>query len=187
MTMRKLSHTFVIMSTLVGFAYVASADDKNDVDLDVDADLDVDTDLDVDVDKGLDSEHKMQRVFFEFDSDKPTDDLLTVANNLQCNPKETIILDAYADPTGPAKYNADLSMRRAQKVREALVSMGIDNSRIMVAAFGEQGDRAPTDQQNRRVEIRTSEEPVATLQARRAGEAIAVVAPGEQPEQIARP
>ena len=175
--MKKLSHTVVIMSTLVGLTYVASADDQNDT---VKAGS-------VSGDADLKGEQKMQKVFFEFDSATPTDDLLTVANNLQCDPELTIILDAYADPKGSKAYNADLSMRRAQAVRNKLVAMGIDNKRIMIAAFGEQGVREDTDQLNRRVDIRQSDEPIATLEARRTGEAHAVVAPGEQPEQVARP
>jgi outer membrane protein OmpA-like peptidoglycan-associated protein len=200
--MRKLTHTLMITSTLAGFAYVANADEDQDTNQQDPAYQQDPTNPQAPATKpGAKSQHEMkgeqamkgerelQRVFFAFDSATPTDDLLMVANNLQCTPNDTVILDGFADPTGSAKYNAKLSFRRAKQVRDQLVSFGIDDNRILIGVFGEQGPQQPTHQQDRRVEIRTSSEPVASLKARRHGQAIAVLSGQELQEvqEVARP
>lgn len=129
----------------------------------------------------------MSQVFFDFDSATSTQDLLPVANELQCNPNETIVLDAYTDPVGSDAYNVDLAIRRAENVRDRLVELGIDQNRIMLGIFGENGPRHEKHAYDRRVEIRTSDEDVATLEERRQNTAVAVVQPGQEPEQVARP
>lgn len=130
------------------------------------------------------AERALQQVFFAFDSDKPIGDLLMVANMLECTPNETIILDGFADPVGSAAYNADLSKRRAVAVRDQLVEFGISGDRILLGAFGEHGatGNAP-NQADRRVDIRSSSEPVATLIEARKANAVAIVAPGGQVQQ----
>jgi len=64
----------------------------------------------------------------------------------------------HTDTAGPADYNQELSLRRAQNVRDALVARGIDGDAISVAARGESEPADPTgdgvrSQENRRVEI----------------------------------
>lgn len=72
-------------------------------------------------------------------------------------------VEGYTDSTGEASYNQDLSKRRAEAVRNELVSMGISRDRIETRGFGEQYPVASNDtsagrQQNRRVEIVISDE-----------------------------
>lgn len=64
----------------------------------------------------------------------------------------------HADTAGPADYNRDLSLRRAQNVRDALVERGVDADRISVAARGESEPAVQTgdgvrEQRNRRAVI----------------------------------
>lgn len=64
----------------------------------------------------------------------------------------------HADTAGPADYNRDLSLRRAQNVRDALVERGVDADRISIAARGESEPAVQTgdgvrEQRNRRVVI----------------------------------
>ncbi|BDY11728.1 OmpA family protein [Hydrogenimonas cancrithermarum] len=68
-----------------------------------------------------------------------------------------VILEGHTDSVGSAAYNLQLSKRRAEAVKEALVAHGIDASRITVKAFGESKPVASNDTpqgraQNRRVE-----------------------------------
>lgn len=166
--MKRLIQAVALASTLGSLSYVASAD----------------------VEKGAKhekGERAMQRVYFDFDSATPKQDLLMVANQLACNPGETVILDAYTDPVGTEDYNADLALRRARAVRDELVELGIAENRIMLGIFGEQGMPRDRHDLDRRVEIRTSDEPVATLEQRRQATAIAVVGPGESLEEVAIP
>jgi len=162
--MRKTTRALAFVSALAGLTGIASADS----------------------DKSEKGERAMSRVFFDFDSDMPKEDVLTVANYLECTPNETIILDAYTDPVGSDSYNADLALRRAQAVRDKLVELGIDRDRILLGIFGERGE-ADTPALARRVEVRSSDEPIAEIRAKREVNAIAVVAPGESLEQIALP
>lgn len=67
-------------------------------------------------------------------------------------------VEGYTDSTGTESYNQDLSERRAEAVREALIEKGINRSRVEVQGFGEQypvatNETAAGRQQNRRVEI----------------------------------
>jgi len=66
--------------------------------------------------------------------------------------------DGYTDSIGSDSYNLGLSERRAESVRDFLVSRGIDGSRIYTRGFGESNPIASNDTedgraQNRRVEI----------------------------------
>ncbi|MGO1749426.1 MAG: OmpA family protein [Marinobacter sp.] len=67
-------------------------------------------------------------------------------------------VEGYTDSTGNDGYNQELSERRAQSVRDALVSQGIERRRVETNGYGEQYPVASNDtsagrQQNRRVEI----------------------------------
>ncbi|MBS8239484.1 DUF4398 domain-containing protein [Marinobacter lipolyticus] len=72
-------------------------------------------------------------------------------------------VEGYTDSTGDESYNQGLSERRAQAVRDSLVSMGISSDRVETRGYGEQYPVASNDtssgrQQNRRVEIVISDE-----------------------------
>jgi outer membrane protein OmpA-like peptidoglycan-associated protein len=68
----------------------------------------------------------------------------------------TIVVEGYADPKGTAEGNMALSQRRAEAVRDALVSAGVDAARIEVQAFGDTKlHYGRTDGRNRRVLILT--------------------------------
>lgn len=85
-----------------------------------------------------------------------------LADVLQQNPDRTVLVEGFTDSTGTAAHNLQLSQRRAEAVRAALVGMGIERSRVETRGYGEaypvasnatSGDR----QLNRRVEIVLSE------------------------------
>lgn len=67
-------------------------------------------------------------------------------------------IEGYTDSTGADSYNQQLSERRAESVRNALVNQGISSRRVESKGYGEQYPVAGNDsssgrQQNRRVEI----------------------------------
>lgn len=67
-------------------------------------------------------------------------------------------IEGYTDSTGSDTYNQQLSERRAESVRNALVNQGISSRRIEIKGYGEQYPVASNEnsagrQQNRRVEI----------------------------------
>lgn len=94
-------------------------------------------------------------VRFAINSDKITNEemvnVYNVAEWLKANPEATITLCGYADKdTGTATYNMDLSNRRAEAVKAALVSQyGIDSKRVSTKAFGSDQQPYSTNNWNR--------------------------------------
>ena len=84
----------------------------------------------------------MATVRFTINSDviMPTEEVnvYSMAEWLKANPKENIVIAGYADrDTGTSEYNMQLSERRAEAVKNALVNQyGIDPSRLTTRAFG---------------------------------------------------
>lgn len=81
-----------------------------------------------------------------------------VAEFLNNYPERKIVIEGHTDSTGSADYNQELSLSRAESVKDALVSYGVDSSRIETDGFGQDRPVASNDTdfgrtQNRRVEI----------------------------------
>ena len=77
---------------------------------------------------------------------------------LQKCPDKQVRLNAYTDSSGSDAYNEKLSQRRAETVREYLVSHGVSASRIEAKGLGESNPIADNSTpegraQNRRVEL----------------------------------
>jgi outer membrane protein OmpA-like peptidoglycan-associated protein len=69
-----------------------------------------------------------------------------------------LLVIGHTDSTGPESYNQELSRARAQAVRDALVTYGVDAGRIRAEGRGESEPRADNGSEagraaNRRVEI----------------------------------
>ncbi len=81
-----------------------------------------------------------------------------LADFLAENETRKVLIEGHTDNVGSSSYNLDLSLRRAESVANALITRGIDKSRIVTKGYGEQypvtsNDSAAGKQQNRRVEI----------------------------------
>jgi outer membrane protein OmpA-like peptidoglycan-associated protein len=83
------------------------------------------------------------------------------------DPLSNIVVEGHTDSQGSAPYNLDLSQRRAQSVRDYLVSRGIASDRVTAQGFGL--TRAIADNNspegranNRRVEIVVQPAPSAS-------------------------
>ena len=72
--------------------------------------------------------------YFGFDSSEPQDGSLWavgfVANYLKQNPDAKLNIIGYTDQMGNAGYNEKLSKKRADAVKQLLVEMGVDTSRL---------------------------------------------------------
>lgn len=77
---------------------------------------------------------------------------------LRENPERTLAIEGYTDSVGSDTFNLNLSQRRAEAVREALVGRGIDGARVSTKGLGKANPVAGNEsaagrQRNRRVEI----------------------------------
>ena len=83
------------------------------------------------------SADKKFAVFFDFDS-SVVDSVSDIANYVKgLSEVSAIRLVGHADPIGSNAYNDALSKRRADAVAAALVSAGVDNSKMTVEHVGE--------------------------------------------------
>ncbi|CDG84361.1 OmpA family protein [Janthinobacterium agaricidamnosum] len=94
-----------------------------------------------------------------------------LADVLSSNPQRTVLIEGFTDSTGGSAHNLDLSKRRAEAVRNALLDLGISRDRIATNGYGAAfpvagNDTASNRQLNRRVEIVLSEDGTA-IPARR--------------------
>ncbi len=82
------------------------------------------------------------RVFFETDSTDLTPTAVATLDKqaqwLQRYPNYTFILEGHADERGTREYNFSLSARRAQTVRDYLISRGIPANRFRVVSYGKE-------------------------------------------------
>jgi outer membrane protein OmpA-like peptidoglycan-associated protein len=81
-----------------------------------------------------------------------------VARVLNDYPQTRIRIEGHTDSTGSEAYNLELSRRRAEAVRDALIARGVHSARLETVGFGEASPVATNDtesgrQLNRRVNV----------------------------------
>ena len=86
------------------------------------------------------------------------DTLLELAFTLKENPELRIEVRGHTDNTGHPASNLDLSLRRAQAVRDALIDMGVEPGRLTAVGYGQDFPIADNSTRagrakNRRVEV----------------------------------
>jgi peptidoglycan-associated lipoprotein len=84
---------------------------------------------------------KAETVYFDYDSsvikssEQPK--VAAVADYLKANPSKAVRVEGNCDERGTEEYNRALGERRALAVREALVGLGIDPTRVDTISYGE--------------------------------------------------
>lgn len=105
---------------------------------------------------------KSDTVHFAFDSSvvKPDEKskVQAVADYLKANQMTAVEIEGHCDERGTEEYNRSLGERRALALREQLVSLGIDPSRVDTVSFGKDRPADPGHdesawKQNRRGEF----------------------------------
>ena len=81
-------------------------------------------------------------IFFGFDSSNVTGtELATLKSNvayLKNNPNVNVVVEGHCDERGTTEYNLALGQKRALKVKEYYVQMGIAPARIATVSYGEE-------------------------------------------------
>lgn len=68
---------------------------------------------------------------------------------------KVVLVEGHTDDLGRERYNLDLSMKRAEKIRELLLSGGVSDELISVIGYGESQPRVPnTSTENRAINRR---------------------------------
>ena len=78
-------------------------------------------------------------------------------------PQRKLLVEGYTDAVGADAYNMELSERRAEAIREALIARGVDTTRVVTKGYGKAypvADNASVDGRavNRRVEVVIADE-----------------------------
>lgn len=103
----------------------------------------------------------LNNLFFDYDSDVILEtshaEIARLVKFMQTNPKLKIIIVGHTDSRGSQQYNLDLSSRRANALRDALIAQGIPADRIASKGMGSSSPIATNDTDdgralNRRVE-----------------------------------
>ena len=86
------------------------------------------------------------------------DEISRVAQVLNQYPQTSLQVAGYTDSTGSETYNQELSVKRAEAVKNALIGQGVNPARMTVIGFGESKPVADNSteygrQLNRRVVI----------------------------------
>ncbi len=104
----------------------------------------------------------LKGVYFKTNSAELTPEskqiLNKVAKTLKENPDIVVEIRGYTDNTGSYKANVRLSQRRAESVRNYLISKGVDGKRLIAKGYGPENPIAPNDTaegraKNRRIEF----------------------------------
>ena len=80
-------------------------------------------------------------VYFAYDSFSVSDSELMKVEQVATamkSMKNTVIIAGFTDERGTEEYNRGLGEKRAQAVRDALISMGVSGGRLQTVSFGEE-------------------------------------------------
>ena len=103
-------------------------------------------------------------VFFEYDMYELPADMRRVlqgnARYLKAHSSARLTLEGHCDERGTNEYNLALGQRRAEAVKDYLVDLGVEASRLQTISYGEErpfemGQNESAWRQNRRVHFRT--------------------------------
>ena len=106
----------------------------------------------------------MRNINFEFDSAvidtvSSNAELDSIASFMKENKSIYLEISGYTDDSGDAAHNKELSIERANAVKDALIERGVEDIRMVANGYGESRPLVPNDSEknkalNRRVEIR---------------------------------
>lgn len=89
----------------------------------------------------------LRTIYFEFDSyDLSPSAMATLREDatwLKSHPGAPVVVEGHCDERGTIEYNLALGEKRAASVREFLVNLGLDRSRLQIKSYGEEHPAVP--------------------------------------------
>lgn len=144
MTLNKIIFPMLLVMLLVGLSGCSSKakkEAKDEAAESVSA-MDEQINLELNADSDSMSVGPIQTVYFPFDSSVLTSTTKAVlkdnANFLKLHSKIEIQIEGHCDERGGVEYNMALGERRATAVRQYLIALGIDSSRITTISYGKE-------------------------------------------------
>jgi OmpA-OmpF porin, OOP family len=115
--------------------------------------------------KGSDSEVPKRIVFDHLNFDSATTQLTPESNTtvrnliaiLNCYSNTQVLLEGHTDNTGDPAENKELSLNRANAIKDLLVQGGVDSSRISTDGWGQEKPLAPNETEEGRAKNRRTE------------------------------
>lgn len=94
-----------------------------------------------------------------------------LAEFLRDNPTRKVLIEGFTDSTGSADYNLQLSERRAEAVKRALIREGVNSNNLNTIGFGKEypvadNNTSASRSMNRRVEVTISHDDKAVAPRR---------------------
>ena len=134
---------------------ISGADVTSESNIEVDSNASDDNDSQISVSDNIDARDKTKqevlteelievgdRVFFDYDKSRfkneGVETLKRQARFLLKNKNLTVRIEGHCDQRGTREYNLALGERRAYSVKNFLVSLGIEESRISVISYGKE-------------------------------------------------
>ena len=112
---------------------------------------------DINAERASKRAYLLKGVFFETGSaklsDKSNKQLDDIAKALKEHPNVKIMVRGHTDKTGDADKNRELSAKRAESVKKALVDRGINADNILTSGMGSDEQISDNNNENRRVDI----------------------------------
>ena len=113
--------------------------------------------------QSLEDRLQSERVFFAFDDSGLTESSISAlefkATYLLEHPESSAVIEGHCDERGSVEYNLALGQRRAETVRDYLVSLGVPENRVDTVSYGKERPADPGHTEkawatNRRCEFR---------------------------------
>ena len=93
------------------------------------------------LDDFFNGKNTLEDVRFDFDKSDLRDDARAIlgrhAQVLRANPGLNVLIEGHCDERGTEDYNLALGERRAERVREYLVSLGVSSGNLRTISYGE--------------------------------------------------
>jgi len=101
--------------------------------------------------------------------------LARIAETLRTSGQDKVFLGGFADPRGTAAHNTALSIRRAEAVRDRLMTLGVPEDKIILGIYGEEAPRRESFARDRRVSVGLTGLPLHEIVDETLAEGVAVV------------